>query len=145
MYLSFFVHSSTDGHLGRFHVLAVVNSAAMNTGTHTCFLIMVFSGYMPRSRVAESYGGFISGFIFTLVSIMAVLVYTPANSVGSESEVKVTQSCLSLCDHVDYIYPAHGILQARILDWVDVPFSGVSSQARDRTQVSCIAGRCFTS
>ena len=38
----------------------------------------------------------------------------------------------------------HGILQARILEWVAVPFSGGSSQPRDRTQVSCIAGRFFT-
>ena len=38
-----------------------------------------------------------------------------------------------------------GILQARILEWVALPFSKESSQARDRTQVSCIAGRFFTS
>ena len=39
---------------------------------------------------------------------------------------------------------AHGILQARILEWVAIPFSRGSSQPRDRTQVSCIAGRFFT-
>ena len=38
----------------------------------------------------------------------------------------------------------HGILQARILEWVAIPFSRGSSQPRDRTWVSCIAGRCFT-
>ena len=42
-------------------------------------------------------------------------------------------------------YTVHGILQARILEWVVVPFSRVSSQARDQTQVSCIAGGLFTS
>ena len=145
MYLSFFILSSVNGHLGRFRVLAVVNSAAMNTGTHVCFSIMVFSGYMPRSGVAGSYGRFISSFTSILVSIMAVLVYTPTNSVGSESEVKVAQSCLSLCDHMDYTYTVHGILQARILEWVDAPFSRGSSQPRDRTQVFCIAGGFFTS
>ena len=41
-------------------------------------------------------------------------------------------------------YIVHGILQARILEWVAVPFPRVSSQTRDRTQVSCIAGRFFT-
>ena len=41
-------------------------------------------------------------------------------------------------------YTAHEILQARILDWVAFPFSKESSQARDQTQVSCIAGRFFT-
>ena len=42
-------------------------------------------------------------------------------------------------------YTVHVILQARILEWVAFPFSRVSSQPRDRTQVSCIAGRFFTS
>ena len=60
-----------------------------------------------------------------------------------ESEkVKVTQSCPALCDPTDYI--VHGILQARIPEWVAVPFSRGSSQPRDRTQVSCIAGGFFT-
>ena len=57
--------------------------------------------------------------------------------------VKVTQSCLTLCDLMDYT--AHGILQARILEWVAFPFSRGSSQPRDRTQVSRIAGGFFTS
>ena len=51
--------------------------------------------------------------------------------------------CLTLCDPVDYT--VHGILQARILEWVAFPFSRGSSQPRDRTQVSCIAGGFFTS
>ena len=50
------------------------------------------------------------------------------------SEVKVTQSCLTLCDPMAYI--VHEILQARILEWVAFPFSRVSSQSRDQTQVS---------
>ena len=57
--------------------------------------------------------------------------------------VKVTQSCPSLCDPMDYT--VHGILQARILEWVAFPFSRGSSQPRDWTQVSCITGRFFTS
>ena len=51
---------------------------------------------------------------------------------------KVTQLCPTLCDSMDY--RAHGILQARILEWVAFPFSRGSSQPRDRTQVSHIAG-----
>ena len=54
MYHIFFIHSSVDGHLGCFHVLAIVNSAAMKTGVHGSFLIMVFSRYMPRSGIAGS-------------------------------------------------------------------------------------------
>ena len=53
--------------------------------------------------------------------------------------VKVTQLYLTLCD------PVHGILQARILEWVAFPFSRGSSQPRDQTQVSCIACGFFTS
>ena len=58
------------------------------------------------------------------------------------SEVKVSQSCPTLCDPVDYT--VHGILQARILEWVEVPFSRRSSQPRNGTQVSHIAGGFFT-
>ena len=56
---------------------------------------------------------------------------------------KVTQSCPTLCDPMDYT--VYGNLQARILEWVVFPFSRGSSQPRDQTQVSCIAGRFFTS
>ena len=62
MYHNFFIHSSVDGHLGFFHVLAVVNSAAVNIGVHGSFSILVFSGYMPRSGTARSYRGFIPSF-----------------------------------------------------------------------------------
>ena len=58
-------------------------------------------------------------------------------------KVKVAQSCLTLCNPIDY--KVHGILQARILQWVAFPFSRLSSQPRDWTQVSCIAGGFFTS
>ena len=53
MYYSFFIHSSVNGHLGLcFHILAIVNTAAMNTGVHVSFSITVFSGYMPSSGIA---------------------------------------------------------------------------------------------
>ena len=55
--------------------------------------------------------------------------------------VKVTQSCPTLCDPMQY--RVHGILQARILVWVSIPFSKGSSQPRDQTQVSDIAGTFF--
>ena len=57
--------------------------------------------------------------------------------------VKVTQSCPTLCDPMNCI--VHGILQARILEWVAFPFSRGSSQPRNRTQVCCIAGGFLTS
>ena len=58
-------------------------------------------------------------------------------------KVKVAQSCPTLCDPMDYT--VQGILQARILEWVVLLFSRGSSQARDQTQVSRIAGGFFTS
>ena len=59
------------------------------------------------------------------------------------NEVKVVQSCPTLCDPMDYTVP--GILQARILEWVAFPFSRGSSQPRDQTQVFRIVGGFFTS
>ena len=62
-------------------------------------------------------------------------------------KVKVTQSCLTLCDSMDCYLPdssVHGVLQARTLEWVAIPFFRESSQPRDQTRISCIAGRFFT-
>jgi len=50
------IQSSVDGHLDCFHVLAFVNSAAMNMQMHVSFLKKVLSGYMPKSGIAGSYG-----------------------------------------------------------------------------------------
>ena len=58
MHHNFFIHSSVDGHLGCFHVLAVVNSAALNIVVHVSFSVLASSGYMPMSVLARSYGGF---------------------------------------------------------------------------------------
>ena len=62
MYHSFLIRSSVDGHLGCFHVLAIVKSAAMNTGVHVSFSVLLSSGYVSRSGTAGSYGGFIPSF-----------------------------------------------------------------------------------
>ena len=59
MYHNFFIHSSVNGDLGCFHVLAIVNSAAVNNGIHVALPILVSSGYIPSSEIAGSYGGFI--------------------------------------------------------------------------------------
>ena len=67
----------------------------------------------------------------------------PGGASGKEVKVKVAQSCPTLCDPTDYT--VHGILQARILEWVAFPLSRGSSQPRDRMQVSRITVRFFTS
>ena len=56
MYHSFLIYSSADGHLGCVHVLAIVNSVAMNTGVHVSLSVLVSSLYIPSSGIAGSYG-----------------------------------------------------------------------------------------
>ena len=66
----------------------------------------------------------------------------------SHKKVSVAQSFPTLCNPMDYSPPGfsvHGILQARILEWVAIPICSSSSQLRDRTLVSCIASRFLTS
>ena len=62
IYHNFFIHPSFYGHLGCFHVLATVNSAAVSNGIHMSLSILVSSGYIPRSGISGSYGGFIPSF-----------------------------------------------------------------------------------
>ena len=57
MYHSFLIHLSADGHLGCFHVLAIINSSAMNIGVHVSLSDLVSSVCMPRSGIAGSYNG----------------------------------------------------------------------------------------
>ena len=82
-YHYFFIHSSVDRHLGCFHVLPILNSAATNSGIHESFSILSSSGYMPRSGIAVSYGGFIFNFVRISIpsSTVAVSIYIPTNSV----------------------------------------------------------------
>ena len=79
-----FIHSSVDGHLSYFCVLAVVNSAAVKIGMHVFFQIIIFSRYIPRNGIAISHGSFIFSFlkISLLFSIVIAPVDIPTNSVG---------------------------------------------------------------
>ena len=84
MYRIFFIHSFVNGHLGYFRILAIVNSAAMNTEVHVSFRSMVCSGCMPRSGISGSYGSFI--FFFKeppiVFSLVAVTIYILTNGIG---------------------------------------------------------------
>ena len=99
------------------------NSPGQNTGVSSLFLLQgIF-------RIQGSNPGLLQ---------RKWILYQP-----SSLKVKVAQLCLTLCNTMDCI--GHGILQARILEWVAFPFSRGSFQPRDQTQVSHMAGGFFTS
>ena len=79
---SFCIHSSVDAQLFCFHVLAIVNSVAVNTWVHVFFSALVSSGYMPHSGIAGSYGVFSPVFkgISIPSSTVALSVYILTNS-----------------------------------------------------------------
>ena len=84
--------------------------------------------------------------IIFLFALLSSLFFSEFNQLRRtcflNSQVIVIQLCPTLCDPMDYT--VHGILQARILEWVAFPFSRGSSQPRDQTQVSLIVGGFFT-
>ena len=105
---------------------------------------------METAPNAEVYGAFTTRYLvlWTLSNIVWARV-SLEQRLKQKARVKVlvTQSCPTLCDPMDCSLQGssvHGILQARILEWVVMPFSRGSSWPRDQTHISCIAGGFFT-
>ena len=82
----------------------------------------------------------------TFITTLQAYLEDHMRKTSKKSEVKVAQSCLTLCDPTDCSPPdssVYGIFPARILEWVAIPFSKGSSQPRDWTWISCTADRFF--
>ena len=110
------------------------------------------TGHIPRSRISGLYNNYLAffspNFIYLFLSVLYLHCCAGLSLVAA---VCCAQSCLTLCDPMDWSPPGssvHGILQARILERVAIPFFRGSFQPRDHTriscQVSCIAGGFFT-
>ena len=133
------------GHLCCLCVLVIVNSATLDIGVHVSFQMIVFSGYMPKSGIAESYGNSVFGFLRNRHAVL----HTGCTSLHYHQQCRKIPFSLHPPHRlyaVDSVNDTvHGILHGRILEWGAISFSRGSSQPRDQTLVSHTVGRFLTS